>query len=74
MRELKDQRRCYLLHNVGDYLVTSDPGFCNRTANYLDNVLRKSSMISKVGDKDRQRLIVGYTESINKLKRLIESA
>jgi len=73
MRELKDQRRCYLIHNVGDYLVSSDLGFCNRTARHLENVLKKSSMVSRVGEKDRQRLIVGYTESINKLKRLIES-
>jgi len=74
MREINDQRRCYLIHNVGDYLVSSDLGFCNRTAKYLKNVLRKSSLISEVGEKDRQRLIVGYTESINKLKRLIESS
>jgi len=74
MREVKDERRCYLIHNVGDYLVSSDLGFCNRTANYLDNVLRKSSMVSKVGEKDRQRLIVGYTDDINRLKRMIESA
>lgn len=73
MRLQKDQQRCYVLHNTGDYLITSDVGFCNRTSKYLDNVLKKSSLISEVGAKDRQRLFAGYVEDINKLRRIVEA-
>lgn len=68
-----DQKKCYVLHNTGDYLITTDSAFCGRTDEYLNNVLSKSSLISKVGAKDRQRLFRNYADKIDKLRRLIES-
>jgi len=69
-----DQKKCYVLHNTGDYLITSDSAFCGRTNDYLNNVLTKSSLISKVGAKDRQRLFRNYSNKIDKLRRLIDGA
>jgi len=74
IRNAQDQQRCYVLHNTGDYLITSDIGFCKRTTFYLENVLRKSSLISTVGEKDRKRLFRNYYEKIEKLEKQIENS
>ncbi|GEM_PF-147745 len=69
-----EQLKCYVLHNTGDYLITTDSAFCNRTDEYFKNVLSKSGLISKVGAKDRQRLFRNYGGKIEKLRKLIEGS
>lgn len=73
LQVIGEQKRCYVLHNTGDYLFTSDHSFCQRTADYLENVLRKSSLISRVGEKDRHKLFHNYHEKIDRLRRVIET-
>ncbi len=71
VKSTNDQIRCYLLHNTGDYLITTDPNFCGRTKDYLENVMRKSGLISRSGEKDRHRMFSNYQDKLDFLKKSI---
>lgn len=66
-RKTDQMQRTYLIYNSGDYLQTSNVGFCNRTEFYLKNLLKKSTLISGSGEKTRKKL---FREINNKLNRI----
>lgn len=51
--KLEDKYTCYLVHNGINYLTTSDPAFCTYTRSFVDKIIRKSALISIVGEKER---------------------
>ncbi|MCB0396273.1 MAG: hypothetical protein KDD36_06450 [Flavobacteriales bacterium] len=48
-----DKQAVYVSHNVMNYLVTHDTGFCDRTKNILDNLTKRSTLVSQVAERER---------------------
>jgi len=71
-RESDGSQKTYLLYNTGDYLLTSNEQFCNRTERYLKNLIKKSTLISKTGEKARHQLFNKIKEDIALLISEIE--
>lgn len=55
LAEGSDSKIVFLNHGVLNYMITRDKQFCDATKKSLENTLRKSSLISRVNEKDRQR-------------------
>ena len=54
----------YINHSVLNYLVTSDPGFCEHTYQNIRNLIKRSMLISEVGEKERRRFFNNIREKI----------
>lgn len=65
MAEWDKGRIAYLVHNVLNVLMTTDPSFCEQMKDYLENLIRKSTLISRVSE--RERLIF-----FNQIRRQVE--
>jgi hypothetical protein len=48
-------QRAFLNHGILNYINTGDENFCNYTFASLQNIIQKSALISKVGEKERNR-------------------
>ncbi len=62
---LDENKVTYLNHSVIYFLGTSDPKFNDGMFRNLDNLIKKSTQISKVGEKERRQFF-------NKLRRKID--
>ena len=49
-------------------MITRDKRFCNYTKLSLENIMRKSSLISSVSEKERNRFFHVLREKINRRK------
>lgn len=58
----------FLTHNALNFLSTNNEKFCNTTKDWYNNLIRKSSLISSVGEKERNRFFAGVTTNYEKLK------
>lgn len=45
----------YINHAVMNFMLTHDPSFCNYTKRSIENNMKKSVLISSVGEKERSR-------------------
>lgn len=45
----------YLVHSLFNYIATRDVSFCDYTFDYVQNLIRKSALISTVSEKERAR-------------------
>lgn len=64
-------RRVYISHNTFNTMVTSNTGFCEETNNWLKNLIRKSTPISGVSEKQRFRFFKSMHEKIAKIQERI---
>lgn len=51
-----DSKIVYLNHGILNYLITTDSRFCDYTHDTLQNLIRKSVLISAAGEKERSKL------------------
>ena len=58
----------FLNHGVMNYLITRDAKFCEYTKQSLENTMRKSSLISSVSEKERNRFFMVLQRKIMNLK------
>ena len=58
----------YLTHNTLNYLITSNPGFCRETEQSLKSIIKKSTLISGVSEKQRQQFFRKALDDIHLLK------
>lgn len=69
--ELDDQRIVFLVNNVINYLRSTSPVFVDYSFQTMDIVLKKSTLISEIGEKDRESFFEHFREKIfEKKKRL----
>jgi hypothetical protein len=61
---LGDRKITYINHSVLNYLVTSDPGFCEHTYQNIRNLIKRSMLISEVSEKERRRFFNNIREKI----------
>jgi hypothetical protein len=65
-----DEKQISILnHNGLNFISTQDKSFCDYTFKNLQNIIRKSSHISLVGEKDRSVFFNKLREKIYKRKR-----
>ena len=60
-----DSQTVFINHGVLNYMITRDKNFCEATKNSLENTIRKSSLISNVNEKERQRYFRLLREKID---------
>jgi len=70
---LSDEKQIAILnHNGLNFISTQDKSFCDYTFKNLQNIIRKSSHISLVGEKDRSAFFNKLREKIYKRKRNLQ--
>jgi hypothetical protein len=68
---LDDNKIAYVNHSLINYLLTQDPSFCEYTWQHFQNIIKKSTLISEVGEKDRSRFFNIIKEKINAKKNAL---
>jgi len=63
----------FLTFNVLSLLTTNNPGFCTYVGNYMQGLVKKSNLLSRVGEKDRNRFFNNLIQLIEKLKTKIDA-
>ncbi len=64
----------YLILNNGDYLFTHNPYFCQRGKEYIENLITHSSPISKVSEKQRNKLFLTLKQKVGIVRNKIENS
>jgi len=68
--ELDDVKLVFVNHNVLNYIQTTDSTFIDYTFDTLHTLLRKSTLISEVGEQDRENFFDTLRERIDASKKL----
>jgi len=63
----------YIRHYTFNILVTTDKTFCEETSQWLNGLIRKSTLISGVSEKQRYQFFQKAQECVEKLKSKIRS-
>jgi len=63
----------YIIYNTGDYLITSNDGFCKRVQTYLENMKTRSGLISKFSETGRNRLFSKMQRKIEDLRKIVKT-
>ncbi len=63
----------YLSHDVMNYLITNNRNFSTTTLSTIQNVIKRSSLISKVSERDRNRFFERMMKRVRALKVKIEA-
>lgn len=71
LAQLNNTRVAYLNHSVINFLLTKDPSFCEYTWQHFQNIIKKSTLISEVGEKERSRFFNIIKEKINARKNAL---
>lgn len=73
LAETEGKLTTFINHGVLHYMATNDEDFCRFTKESVENTMKKSLLISKVGDKERARFFNIMQGRINesKLKSLV---
>lgn len=66
LMQLGDARKVFLNHGILNYINTGDDNFCNYTFASLQNIIQKSSLISKVGEKERNKFFNAMRQQIER--------
>ena len=63
---LNDTKVVYLNHTVLNWIMTRDTKFIEYTHQHCQNIIRRSSLISDVGEKERKRFFNAMREKIER--------
>jgi hypothetical protein len=53
--KLDGTKAAYLVHNVLNYMLTRDVAFCDHMNSFIENLIRKSTLISTFSERERAR-------------------
>src|SRR5262249_47254674 len=65
---LDGKTHAYINYAVLKYLVTQDPKFCDNLYGSFQNLVSRSALISKVGERDRNHFFNALREEAIKLR------
>lgn len=68
-----DIKIAYVNCNMLDILTTTNKYYCDQSHKYLNNIIRKSTLISMVSEKERIKLFRKMKSRIMKLKKRVEN-
>lgn len=66
---LNDKRISMITYSVFNYLITRDDRFSNKAFETFNTLLSRSTLISKTGEKDRNRFFNTLREKVNALRK-----
>lgn len=66
---LDDKKLSMVSYSVFNYLFTRDERFSNKIANTFNTLLSRSTLISKTGEKDRNRFFNALRDKVNCLRK-----
>ncbi|MGZ8559386.1 MAG: hypothetical protein ACXWWC_13670, partial [Chitinophagaceae bacterium] len=66
---LDGKRLSMVTYSVFHYLFTKDPRFADKVMGSFDALLSRSTLISKTGEKDRNRFFNTLREKVNALRK-----
>jgi hypothetical protein len=69
MTECDDIDSVFINHGVLNYMMTRDKGFCAQTRKYFENTMKKSSLVSSVSEKERNRFFNILFAEAGKLRK-----
>ena len=61
---LNNTKVVYINHSVLNIIMTKDPVFTEYTYQHLQNIMRKSTLMSYVGEKERRKFFNAMREKI----------
>jgi len=61
---LNNTKVVYINHSVLNIIMTKDPVFCEYTYQHAQNLIRRSTLMSYVGEKERRKFFNGLREKI----------
>jgi hypothetical protein len=67
--KLDTKKLSVVTYNVFHYLITSDSRFTARTEEAFNTIISRSTLISKTGEKDRNRFFNTLHDKVNGLKK-----
>ncbi|MBS1920929.1 MAG: helix-turn-helix domain-containing protein [Bacteroidetes bacterium] len=67
--DLNGQRVSMMTYSVLNYLITRDTRFADKAFNNFNTLLSRSTLVSKTGEKDRNRFFNRLREKLNNLKK-----
>jgi hypothetical protein len=70
--ELDDKRMVFLVNNVINYLLTTSEVFVDYSFQTMDIVLKKSTLISEIGEKDRELFFEHFRQKIFERKKQLK--
>ncbi len=62
----------YIPHSVANYMITRDVIFCDKFHQYLQNLMKRSTLISEVSEKERSRFFRIIRDKINHRKESLK--
>jgi hypothetical protein len=66
---LDGQRMVFLINNVINYLLTTSPYFVEYSFQTMDILLKKSTLVSEIGERDREAFFERLREKIHERKK-----
>ena len=66
-----NSKMVFLNHGILNYLITTDERFCNYTYESLQNLIRKSVLISAAGEKERSRFFNILKNKVTEMRDLV---
>lgn len=69
-----DSKIVFLIHGTLNYLITTDERFCNYTYESMQNLMRKSVLISGMGEKERSKFFNILKNKIIEKRELVSVA
>ncbi|MFH2142561.1 MAG: hypothetical protein ABIJ97_09075, partial [Bacteroidota bacterium] len=73
LASVSDNRTVYLSHFTFNFISTTGKSFCDETEKWLNNLIRKSILISGVSEKQRYQFFSAAVKSVENLKKRIEN-
>ena len=70
---LEDSKICFVIHTVINYMSTRDLSFCENMYDYVHSLMKRSTLISKVSEKERSKFFHILREQIRNKKRLFKT-
>ena len=70
----ENYKAAYLSYHTFNTMLTTNASFCNETENWLKNIMKKSILISGVGEKQRHQFFRKTDEALEKVIAIISNA
>lgn len=69
--KMADTKIAFITHNTLNTLATSNEIFCENTENYINNLLKKSNLISTTSEKERIKFFNRLDRKLNKTREIL---
>jgi len=63
----------FIVHTSMNFMITRDPGFCDNLYSFYDNLMRKSTLISSVSERERSKFFKLLRNRIANRKQNLKS-